>query len=73
MSGSIGIVSAKVRKKEEGRRKREEGRGKKEEGRRKREEGRGKKEEAGRLRARKKLKFPVDIYPWVYTNAPQRT
>ncbi|NET43118.1 hypothetical protein [Okeania sp. SIO2B3] len=52
MSGSIGIVSAKVRKKEEGRRKREE---------------------AGRLRARKKLKFPVDIYPWVYTNAPQRT
>jgi len=37
-------------KKEEGRRKREEGRGKKEEGRRKREEGRGKKEEGRRKR-----------------------
>ncbi|MEG4632989.1 FAD-dependent oxidoreductase [Microcoleus sp. AR_TQ3_B6] len=36
--------------KEEGRRKREEGRGKKEEGRRKREEGRGKKEEGRRKR-----------------------
>ncbi|MEG4913710.1 FAD-dependent oxidoreductase [Microcoleus sp. B7-D4] len=36
--------------KEEGKRKREEGRGKKEEGRRKREEGRGKKEEGRRKR-----------------------
>ncbi|NER05446.1 MAG: hypothetical protein F6K17_24065 [Okeania sp. SIO3C4] len=41
----------------------------KEEGRRKREEGRRKrKEEGGRLLSQKKSKFPVNIYPWVYTN-----
>ncbi|NET13530.1 MULTISPECIES: hypothetical protein [unclassified Okeania] len=59
MSGSIGIVSVKVRKKEEGRRKKEEGRGKREEGR--------------RLKSLKKPKFPVDIYPWFYTNDKVRT
>jgi len=49
-------------KKEEGRRKREEGRGKKEEGRRKREEGRGKKEEGRRKREEgrgKKENYPL--------------
>ncbi|NEP80157.1 MAG: hypothetical protein F6K17_05925 [Okeania sp. SIO3C4] len=51
MSGSIGIVSAKVRKKEEGRRKRKEGREKREED----------------YLARKKPKFPVDIHANFYT------
>ncbi|NEP06923.1 MAG: hypothetical protein F6K25_26390 [Okeania sp. SIO2G4] len=45
MSDSIGIVSVKLRKKEERR----------------------------RLKRLKKRKFPVDIHPWFYTNAPQQT
>ncbi|UNU20799.1 FAD-dependent oxidoreductase [Microcoleus vaginatus PCC 9802] len=48
--------------KEEGRRKREEGRGKKEEGRRKREEGRGKKEEGRRKREEKLENLSSEIH-----------
>ncbi|MBD1811859.1 FAD-dependent oxidoreductase [Microcoleus vaginatus DQ-U2] len=48
--------------KEEGRRKREEGRGKKEEGKRKREEGRGKKEEGRRKREENLENFSSEIH-----------
>ncbi|NES67101.1 MAG: hypothetical protein F6K24_18535 [Okeania sp. SIO2D1] len=64
MSGSIGIVSAKVRKKRCDPRRRQTHLVAHQE--RKREEGR-------RLKSLKKPKFPIDIHPWVYTNAPQRT